>query len=115
MFAKMLKHRMISAIFFASLIVAAGGYCWAWLALRNVGAAGPLILHFNDLEGITAVGSSGVLHFAGIFGIAAVLVNYALALELEERDPVLGKVAAGATFAFAVLLFAAFVAIIGVN
>lgn len=115
MLAKMAKHRVVSAIFFAALIFAGGGYFWTWLALRGIGSAEPLILHFDDLQGITAVGAFDSLHFMGIFGVAVVLVNFALALELEERDPVLGKVIAGVTLAFAILLFIAFVAIIGVN
>lgn len=111
---RMTKHRVVTATFFASLVFAAGGYLWAWFALMKV-AGSPLILHFDDLEGITSVGSFGALNFVGIFGIVAVLVNFALALELEDRDPVLGKIVAGATLLFSVLIFIAFAAIMGVN
>ncbi len=113
-FRRMIRHRVVAATFFASLVFAAGGYLWAWLTLRNAGS-GPLILHFDDLEGITSVGSFGALHFIGLFGIATVIVNFAIALELEERDLILGKIVAGITLLFAVLLFIAFTAIMGVN
>lgn len=114
MFAKMLRHRVVSAMFFASFVFAAGGYAWMWFTMRSAGA-GPFILHFDDIEGITAVGGLGTLNFMGIFGMLAVLANFAIALELEEKDGFLGKFLGAATLFFSYLLFMAFVAIISVN
>lgn len=75
----------------------------------------PLIIHFNDLEGITAVGTPTSLAFMAALGTAVVVINSLIALELEERDRFLGKLTAAVTLVFAVLLFIAFAAIINVN
>lgn len=114
MFKKILRHRIVSAIFFGSFLLVAGGAAWAWAALAGV-TGSPLILHFDDIEGITAVGGAGSFVFMGILGVAVVLLNFAIALELEERNPFLGKITAGMTAIFAILLFIAFAAIINVN
>ena len=114
MFKKILRHRTVSLVSLGSFLLAAGGCAWAWVALGGMVSA-PLILHFDDIEGITAVGTPASLIFMGVLGVAVVLMNFAIALELEERDRVLGKVTAGMTFIFAALLFMAFAAIINVN
>ena len=44
-----------------------------------------------------------------------VVDNFFVALELEARDKVLGKVTAGLTLVMAILLFLGFVAILSVN
>jgi hypothetical protein len=114
MFKKMIRHKAVSAAFLGSLLLVAGGSMWAWVALQGI-AGSPLILHFDDIEGITAVGGPGGFLFMGILGMVVVLFNFAIALELEERDRFLGKITAGMTFIFAVLLFVSFAAIINVN
>ncbi len=105
---------MVSLIFLASLALAAGGFFWALAALR-ASASGPLILHFNDMAGITNIGGFGSLIPMGILGIAIVIVNFFVALSLEERDGVLGKIVAVMTLVMTILLFLAFAAIIKVN
>ena len=103
---------------FAAFALALGGGLWAYLALSAAagsGPAAPLILHYDDLSGITAVGGIGTVSFAAVFGVLAVLVNFLVALELDARDWFLGKFTAGATLVFAILLFIGFAAIIGVN
>ena len=104
----------MSATFLASLAFAVAGWVWAYVALRGVTNA-PLILHFDDLTGITAVGAFGNIMFVGFLGTAIVIMNFFIALEFEPRDRFLGKLAAAVTFIFAVLLFIAFAAIINVN
>ncbi|HEX4103901.1 MAG TPA: hypothetical protein VHZ04_00250 [Candidatus Paceibacterota bacterium] len=111
---KILRHKTVSLVSLGSFLLVAGGCAWAWVALRGV-AGSPLILHFDDIGGITAVGGPGSLVFMGVLGIVVVLMNFAISLELEERNPLLGKIVAGVTFIFAALLFIAFAAIINVN
>jgi hypothetical protein len=108
------QHRMVSLVFLASLALTAGGFIWA-LAALHAGASGPLILHFNDMAGITNVGGFESLIPMGILGIAIVIVNFFVALSLEKWDGVLGKIVAAMTFIMAILLFLAFTAIIKVN
>jgi hypothetical protein len=81
----------------------------------NNASSGPLILHFNDTIGITAIGSFASLLLMGILGMVIVIVNFFVALGLEARDKVLGKIVAVMTLVLAVLLFLAFAAIIKVN
>ena len=114
MLKKILRHKTVSLVSLGSLLLVAGGCAWAWVALGGV-TGSPLILHFDDIQGITAVGGPGSLIFIGCLGVAVVLMNFVIGLELEERDKVLGKIAVGITFIFAVLLFISFAAIINVN
>ncbi len=114
MFKKIIAHKAVTMLSLASLAFVLGGSFWAYYALRGVANA-PLILHFEDLSGITAVGGLGMLVFMGIFGIVVVVMNFFIALELDARDRFLGKFASGVTLIFAILLFLAFVATINVN
>lgn len=114
MIKKIARYRLVSLIFLAAFAFAAAGFFWAWSALGG-GASGPLILHFSDMGGITDTGSFANLLLMGALGIAIVTVNFMIALGLEDRDRVLGKVVAALTLAMAILLFIAFAAIIKVN
>lgn len=121
---KIVRSKAVSVMSLAALVLALGGALRAYAVLGGAsggsggtfGTAGtPLILHYNDLLGVTAVGGIGVVAFMGIFGAAAVLLNFFVALELDARDRFLGKLAAAATLVFAALLFIAFAAIMNVN
>ncbi len=114
MIKKIKKYRLVSLLSLASLAFTAGGFFWAIGTLSGA-SSGPLILHFNDIDGITAIGSFSGMLLMGILGIAIIMINFFVALELEERDGVLGKIVAAMTLAMAILLFFAFAAIINVN
>lgn len=114
MWKRIINARVVSILSFASCTLIAGGWLWGQLVLGDITET-PLILHFNDLSGITSVGSFGIITFMSVLGIAIVVMNFFIALELEARDKILGKLAAVITFAFALLLFIAFAAIINVN
>lgn len=122
MIKKIKTYRLVSLSFLASFAFAAGGFFWALAELggaasASIGAAasGPLILHFNDMQGITSIGSFGDFLWIGVLGVAIVVVNFFIALDLEARDTVLGKIVAALTLIMAILLFLAFAAIIKVN
>ncbi|HUC31210.1 MAG TPA: hypothetical protein VMR99_00770 [Candidatus Paceibacterota bacterium] len=114
MIEKIKKCRFVSLLSLASLALATGGFFWVLGALGTA-SSGALILHFNDMAGITAIGSFDTLLWMGIVGIAIVVINFFVALELEARDGALGKIVAVMTFVMAILLFLAFAAIIKVN
>lgn len=114
MIKKIAQYRLVSLLSLASLAFAAGGFFWALGALQYI-SSGPLILHFNDIQGITSIGNFGGIILMGILGIAIVVVNFFIALALEARDRVLGKIVASVTLVMAILLFLAFAAIIKVN
>jgi hypothetical protein len=107
------KHKMVCGLIAASAAFVFAGFLWAIIFFGRT--SGPFILHFNDLAGITMVGKMGIIVFAGIFGIAVVLLNGVLALEFDERNLFFGKLAAVLTLVFAILLFIAFAAILSVN
>jgi len=109
-----LRHRVVALLSLVSFLLSGGGFLWAYFALRGVANA-PLILHFDDIQGITSVGSMGTLIFMGILGLSIVLMNSLIAFELDVRDRFLGKLTAVVTLIFATLLFLAFSAIINVN
>jgi hypothetical protein len=111
---KIVKHTVVTGLFAAAFAFVLGGFGWAIMALRARGG-GPLILHFNDVGGITQLGGVGDLWYAGVFAMIAVAINYVIALELDTRDGVMGKTMAVITLAAAILLFIACAAILSVN
>ncbi len=114
MFQKAKKYRLVSGLLAISAFLTVAGFAWAMAVFS--GSRTPLVLHFNDLQGITAFGGIGMMVFAEIFGLIVVLVNGILAFALEGRNlPFFGKLTAILTLAFAVLLFIAFAAILSVN
>ena len=114
MWKKFLKHKEVNVTTIVSLVFVASGFIWAEVALRAI-QNGPLILHFDDIQGITAIGGLGRFDFIGVMGLAIVILNYLIALELDRRDAFLGKLASVVTLIFALLLFIGFAAIISVN
>jgi hypothetical protein len=115
MFKKILTHKFISALSLVSCLLSLSGIAWAWVALGNVADATPLVLHFNDMHGITHVGGFAMLAFMGIFGVVIAVANGFVAVALDERDAVLGKMVAVLTLVFSILLFIGFASIISVN
>lgn len=113
MLEKIRKYKLISGSFVVSAIFVLAGFVRAMITLQKIGS--PFIVHFNDMQGITSVSGIGVILFAGIFGIAVVLLNGSIALEFEEQNTFFGRLIAALTLVFAVLLFIAFTAILSVN
>jgi hypothetical protein len=114
MVKKIVQYRAVGALGAAAVLFALGGFAWAYGALSSA-SSGPYILHFNDMTGITSVGGVDTIISMGILGLVITVMNFFIALELEERDIFLGKVVAGGTLIFAALLFIAFAAILNVN
>jgi hypothetical protein len=116
MFKKLLHHKFVGILSVASFLLSLTGFIWAYCALRIVSAAGqPLILHFNDIRGITQVGGVGLIVFMGVFGMVVTVADGCIALAFDERDAAFGKLIAVLTFIFAALLFIGFASIISVN
>jgi hypothetical protein len=114
MLKKILKYKFTSALSLISILLAGGGFIWTYATLRAMGA-GPFLLHWNDMQGITAIGGLGMIVFMGVFGIIVTVMNGAIALEFEGRNPFFGKLIASLTLVFAILLFISFASIIAVN
>jgi len=105
---------MVSIFAAFSACFVAGGTLWAYLTLQGINAP-VFIIHFNDISGITEVGGPSTIIFVGVFGLLVVAADWLIAVALEERDPVLGKITAVAGLLFSILLFIAFAAILNVN
>lgn len=114
MLNKFLNYKFVSIVSAVSILLVIGGFLWAYFALRAIGM-GPLILHFNDIDGITTVGGIGQIVSMGIFGIVVTIMDTVIALEFESRNAFFGKLVAMMTLLFAILLFIGFAAIISVN
>jgi len=110
---KILKHKIVSITFLLCLILVIGGWVKTYIALRKVSQ--PLIVHFNNAVGINQIGNLGDLAAVGIFGLVALALDFLVSLELDERDPFLGKITAAAGLFLAILIFIGFSAIISVN
>ena len=113
MLEKFKKYRLVSVSLLASFLLVIAGFIWAMFQLGKV--SGPLILHFDDLRGIVAVGGAGFISFMGIFGLVMVILNGSIAFELEGKNKFFGKALAVFTLVLATLLFIAFAAILSVN
>ena len=111
---KIADSKVVSITSLVALVFVVGGWLWAYFALHTI-ANSPLILHFNDITGITSIGSFSSLLFIGVLGVVVVVMNFFIALELDARDRFLARLTVAVTFIFAVLLFLAFAAIIAVN
>lgn len=111
---KFLKDRMVSILAALSACFVAGGTLWAYFTLAGINAP-VFIIHFNDVSGITEVGSPSMIIFVGVFGLLIVAADWLIAVALDERDPFLGKITAVVGLLFSVLLFIAFAAILNVN
>jgi hypothetical protein len=107
------RARWTSVAFLVSLAFLVAGFLWAYFALRGIPQ--PLILHFNEAQGITWRGS--MLHLAAIAAGAALalLMNLLVAFELEKKDWFWGKLVAGATLFMSFLLFWYFWVMVSVN
>ena len=113
MLKRILKFRLVGSVFLSSFLFVSAGMIWAYFALRRI--VPPLIIHFNNLTGINQTGDLTDLLKVGVTGIVFVLMNFFIALELEERDIFGGKLLAAATFFVSALIFIGFAAIISVN
>ncbi|MEK7507823.1 MAG: hypothetical protein AAB602_01940 [Patescibacteria group bacterium] len=113
MLDKILKSKVLSAIFLASFGFVSAAVIWAYAATKNID--GLIVVHFNNSAGISQAGTFLDLFLIGITGAVMVVVNFILALELEARDFFLGKIVAAATLFFSILIFIAFATIISVN
>lgn len=116
---KFLNEHFISVACGAAAAFTFGGFIWAFFALCTAGTDF-LILHFDDLNGITSIGQIGFIVFMGIFGLLIIGMNFAIAREFSSRgDTIRGRFfsrfLAAMTLVFGVLLFIAFAAIINVN
>src|SRR3989344_5686385 len=109
--------RIAGAVSVVSFLLVIAGWIWAHLTLVPLGQS--VIVRWNTDAGIlrTVPADEFSSFLTGIGGTALlmIIVNAALAVELERRDSSWGKLVALATGAFAALIFIAFAAMIGVN
>ncbi len=110
---KFFRYKVISAVFGASFALVFGAMLWAFLALR--GLPSPIILHYNPLVFINQFGSMWDLLGVGVAALMILALNFAIALELKDREWLLGELTALASLFMSALLFIAFSAIISVN
>ncbi len=113
MFKKFFSYRTILIIFLLSAVFVLGGSLWAYFSLRNVGQ--PLVLHFNDLAGITQIGNPIAFLAVGFVAILVLIIDFIIVIELEQRDVFLGKLLAVGALFLSILLFIGYAAIISVN
>ena len=113
MIKKFVKFKAISSVFLLSFLFVIGAWLWAFFALRKISQ--PLIIHFNNVLGISQIGNLNDLSMVAIFGLISLILDFCITLEFEERDWFLGKLAAAFGLFFSILLFIGFAAIISVN
>lgn len=113
MLRKALKSRLVSISSCASLVFVSAATIWAYIATKDI--SGPIVVHFNNVSGINQIGTFLDMVLVGVTGLVVIVINFFLALELEERDWFLGKIVAIATLFLSILIFIAFAAIISVN
>jgi hypothetical protein len=114
MLERIIKHKAVSAACLSAIFITLAGFLWVYFGLRMTGS-GPFVIHWNDMNGITEVGGLWSVAAVGMLGIFITVIDFFIATELEEREPFLGKVVATASALFAVLLFIAFAAILGMS
>lgn len=110
---KIIKHKIISSAFLVSFLLVTIGFVRAYFTLRSVSQ--PLIIHFNNALGINQIGGLWDLAAVAVFGLVSLGFDFLLSIELDERDPFLGKITAAAGLFLSILIFIGFSAIISVN
>ena len=113
MFKKFTDYKLVSLLCICALAFILGSFIW--FAIVAHGVTSQLILHFNDVVGVTQVGNFSIILEIGFLAILIVFLNTAIALELAGRDRFLGVFTAGVNLTIAILLFIATSVIIGVN
>src|SRR3989344_8313952 len=112
MLQKLTRYKIVNATFGLCALFVLGGWLWAFAALRGISQ--PLIIHFTSVSGINQIGGLRDLANIGLLGGVIILVNFYIALRIEERDRFLGKFLAAGTVFISILIFIGFAAIIGV-
>ena len=112
-FSKIVRARLLSSLFGGSFLLVLSGIFWVYGKLQSV--KGPLVVHFDDLFGISRIGDIFDILQPGFVCLLVILVNFLIALELEEKDRFLPRFLAGMTLFFSILIFISFAAIISVN
>jgi hypothetical protein len=110
---KLVQHRIVAVLGALSFAFTGGGWLWAWLALKDKTYS--LSLHWNNLVHVNQTGDIADLMGLGAFALLVVLLDFAVALELDQRDWFWGKFLASGALSFALLIFIGFAAIISVN
>lgn len=75
----------------------------------------PLVIHFDDINGITKMGNFTDIILIAVTGIIITILNFFISIKIEKRDKFLAKVISIVSILFAVLLFIAFTAILTMN
>lgn len=97
----------------ASAAAVASCYAMAVFSLRGV--SGPLIVHFNDINGIDLTGGLREIAYMAVFGILAAAADYFLAVALVKRSLFWGYFTASMAVAVALLISVALGVIISTN
>ncbi len=107
------RFKFLIGVFSGSMLLVLWGFLWAFFALRDV--AQVLIIHFTADVGINQTGTFWHLGVIAILSASVVCLNFLIALELELRERLLGKVVTYFTLFFSILIFTYFRLIISVN
>ena len=107
------RYKIPNLVLVLSLTLVLGGWVWSYFDLRTI--SDPLIIHYSQEVGIDQVGYAGDLAKVGIFGIVVILINFLIAVEVEQKERFLGRLTSGVTFLLGLLIFIYFAAIMGVN
>ena len=109
----MLEHRAVSLMFGFGFLLVLIGWVRAYFMLRGVEQ--PLIVHFNNAFGINQIGGLADLSAVAVFAVVSLFFDLFLSIELDKRDPFLGKLTAAAGLFIAILIFIGLSVIISVN
>ncbi|MEK7137959.1 MAG: hypothetical protein AAB787_00470 [Patescibacteria group bacterium] len=90
-----------------------GGWLWAYLKLRVIEV--PVVILYNEVEGVTRAGEVGEFLKVLVFGLLVLVINFFISAELEERSRFWARLSSIFTIFLAVLIFIYFAAIISVN
>ncbi len=112
-FKEFFKHKIPNLVLVVSLTLVLGGWAWSYFDLKTI--SDPLVIHYSQGVGIDQVGYAGDLAKVGIFGMVVILINFLIAVELEQKERFLGRLTSGVTLLLGLLIFIYFAAIISVN
>ena len=112
-FRRFFRHKWNNLSLTLGFVFVFGGWLWVYLKLRVIEM--PVVILYNEVEGVTRAGEVGEFLKVLVFGLLVLVINFFISAELEERSQFWARLSSIFTVFLAVLIFIYFAAIVSVN
>ncbi len=110
---KIINEKYLLALFIAAPVFLIAGFSAVYVKYAD--RAAPLIIHWDAFRGVDALGTASDLYEILIIALVTLAINLFLASAVFDKERFLSYVLGATGVVFAVLVFAAVLAIIKIN